>query len=238
MNTSLRTRCLGLAALVSASAFAAAQVGPGQGNPPPPGPPPVRFETARLGDMVRVPGEGPNDGPIMYRVVSVTSGLRDYKQHYNQAGRKLHPGFSNDRLAVIELEVTNQTGHPIAPPVFMAAITDSDGAHGTEWFMDARQEAYVRERRSDAFMESNRPAEIGAAGTMKLALVFSVSAKAKPTVLEFSPHNFRDMPFGRLGFRPGSAVAPPARTLGPREGRPNMPPREAIRIRIDLTSRK
>jgi len=224
MNTSLRNRCLGLAVLLSVSAVVFAQ------EPPPParfaGPPPVRMIHGDSGNWVYTARTG-------YRVVSVESGLRDYKQHFNQAGRKLHPGFASDRLAVVVIEVKNSSERPLQPPVFAAALTDSEGIRGTEWSLDARQEAYVRERHPDGLIDAGRPAQIGPGQTMKIALVFSISAKAVPTSIEFSPENFRDMPFGQPGGpRLGAGGGTPGRgQIGPRGGN-GQRPEERISIAL------
>jgi len=176
-------------------------------------------------------GEWINVGRLEYRVLSATSGLRSYRQQYNQAGRKLHPGFSSDRLAVVEVEVRNNENRPIEPPIFMAALTDSDGVRGTDWMLDTRQQAFLTESGRPGRRAPRIAAAIGDSQMMKLAVVFSVSAKARPTVFEFSPENFRDMPFGQPG-RPSRNAQPGAQAGGP------PPPREEIRVVVNLSPGK
>lgn len=170
-----------------------------------------------------------------YRVVGIASGLKDYRQKYNQVGKVIHPGFRSDRLAVVELEIKNLTDRPLFPPVFMAALTDSDGVRGTDPVIDTRQQSFATEYPNEDRRERFEPAEIAPGQSMKLALVFSVSPKAKPTAIEFAPWNFRDMPFGRVPPGPGGAPGQPERRFGPRTAGPRMPPGESVRVHIDLS---
>jgi len=227
MKTLLRLRWLGTLALVSTCAIVMAQ---DQAPPIPPRPP--RLVMGRIGTWVRTP-------TAQYRVVGVKSGQKSYKQQFNQDHRKLHPGFGSDRLAVVELEIQNLQDRPIFPPVFMAALVASDGARTTDFMLDARQQSFLEESGRLDRRGGHMPAEIGANQIMKVALIFSVSAEGKPTSLEFAPENFRDMPFGQPGrFRPGTAgTAPPDGQLGPRPAGPRMPPMDAVRVVMDLTTR-
>ncbi len=243
MRTNLRNRGLGLVVLLPASIAAFGQVFTSQdGSVPPPPRPPARIQLVKgkIGDWIFA-------GTIRYRVVDTMTGLRSYKMQFNQSGKKLHPGFPSDRLAAIELEIENRGDRPIEPPVFMAALTDSDGARGTDWILDARQQAFLEESTRGGRAMSRIPAQIGVKQTMTVALVFSVSPKAKPTLLEFSPENFRDMPFGqpgRYGGQPGrfngqlDGTPPPQRQFGPRRDGPPPPPRDVFRISVDLTHGK
>ena len=232
MKTNLRNRGLGLVAFLSLATLVSAQGADGRTFIPRGQGPNVQWVRGKVGDWIMA-------GPARYRVVGVTSGLRSYREQYSQSGKKLHPGFSSDRLAVIELEVTNQLQRPIEPPVFMVALTDSDGVRGTDWILDARHQAFLEESTRGGRSMSRTPAEIAAGQTMKLALVFSVSAKALPTMLEFSPENFRDMPFGQPGrYRPLGGGAPADGRVGPRPSAQTGPPRDPIRVAVDLTHRK
>jgi len=194
MVSNLRNRGLGVVALCCVSLTAFGQFSADQSSRPMQGGarPPVQVRTINGKAVDWINGDG-----VRYRVGSITTGLRSYKQQYNQWGQKLHPGFPSDRLAVIELEVENNQNHPIEPPVFMAALTDTEGAHTTDWMLDTRQQAFIEESNRGGRAMSRIPATIGANQKMKLALVFSISPKARPTVLEFSQENFRDMPFRR-----------------------------------------
>ena len=234
MKTNLGYRCLGLLILLSCCVVAVAQGGAQQarGNPPRPQ---LRVIDGKLGEWVGV-------GSFRYRATSTASGLRDYRQQYNQGGKRLHPGFPSDRLAVVQLEVLNMSPRAVEPPIFMAALIDSDGVRGTDWLLDVRQQAFLEESSRGGRASSRIPAMIASNQTMKMAVVFSISAKAKPVSLEFSPENFRDMRFGDAGrYQRGGAVPTPAQgQIGPRGGGQNRqgPPRDAIRVSIDLVHTK
>ena len=133
-----------------------------------------------IGDWITV-------GPGKYRITGVTTGVKEYKQRFNQLGKTLHPGFPADRLVVVDVEFENRSGAPIAPPIFTPAITDSEGIHGVDWLMDARQQSFPTDLAKDPRAETSKPSEINPDQTAKLALVFSLSASAKPQQLEFRP---------------------------------------------------
>jgi len=245
MNSFLRNRGLGLIPFAMLSAVTVAQIGnppippPTGGFPagtfpgsPPMAPPPPVIRSPRT------PHDWVATRVAEYRVVGISSSLKDYRQKYNQVGRVIHPGFRSDRLAVVELEIKNLTDHPLFPPVFMAALTDTDGVRGTDPIIDTRQRSIPTEYPNEGRRERFAPAEIAPGQSMKLALVFSVSPKAKPVAIEFAPANFRDMPFGRMPPRPGGPPSPPGqpeRRFGPRPVEPGMPPLESVRVYIDLS---
>ena len=178
-------------------------------------------------------GQWVGGGEALYKVVSHESGLKDYRQKYNQSGRVIHPGFSKDRMAVVEIEIKNVTDHPILPPVFMAALTDTEGARTTEWSLDARQSSFIADSGRGRKWSEGSPCEIGPGATMKVALAFSIAPKARPTMIEFSPENFHGMRFGR---RP-----PTDPSVQPRDGTANQrreatpPGYRPLRFQFDLT---
>ena len=222
MKTSMRNFGFGLIALLSLPIASAAQQA-GQGAVPAP-----RVVSGKLGEWVGA-------GPALYKVISYESGLREYRERFNQAAKTIHPGFSKDRLAVVIVEIKNTTDHAIFPPMFIPALSDTDGARTTEWKLDARQNSFVTEHPREMRDDSLSPAEISPGQALKLALVFSISPKATPTSLEFAPENFRDMPFGRSRYQPGSGGATPAGgQLGPRSNVARRPSREVIHVHIDL----
>lgn len=228
MKTNLRNRGLGLVIALSLTPFALAQAGGGQDGPSQLARPRIRINTiqGKVGEWVTA-------GPAKYRVVMVDSGMRSYRQQFNQWGKKLHPGFPSDRLAAITLEVQNMTERPIEPPMFMAALTDSEGARTSDWIMDVRQQAFLEESVRGGRAMSRVPEAIGPQKVIKLALVFSVAPKSVPTQLEFSPRNFRDMPFGdpsRYRQGAGGQRAEP-RAAAPSQGTQPAP----MRVVIDLT---
>jgi hypothetical protein len=222
MKTSMRNFGFGLIALLSMSVASAAHQS-GQGTPPAP-----RVISGKLGEWVGA-------GPALYKVISYESGLHDYRERFNQAGKTIHPGFSKDRLAVIIVEIKNTTDHAIFPPLFIPALTDTDGVRTTEWKLDTRQTSFVTEHPRDMRDDSLSPAEIAPGQALKLALVFSISPKATPTYLEFAPENFRDMPFGRSRYQPGTGGATPAGgQIGPRSNAVRRPVRDVVHVLIDL----
>ena len=222
MKTSMRNFGFGLSALLSLAGAANAQQG-GQAAPPAP-----RIVLGKLGEWVGA-------GPALYKVISYESGLRDYRERFNQAGKTIHPGFPKDRLAVLIVEIKNTTDHPIFPPLFIPALTDTDGVRTTDWKLDTRQNSFVTEHQREIRDDSLSPAEIAAGQSMKIALIFSISPKATPTALEFAPENFRDMPFGRSRFQAGTGGASAARgQVGPRPVNQRRPPRDVIHVHVDL----
>ena len=206
-------------------------------TPPPP---------ASMPQSVQVPGslgEWVGGSVALYKVTSYESGMRSYKLKYNQSGTVIHPGFATDRLAVLQLEIKNVTDHPILPPVFQASLTDTEGALTSEWRLDNRQKAFVKAEAQDIRSGPENPAEIAVGQVMKVALIFSVSAKAEPVKLEFSPENYHTMTFGQrrdgsrsfrneLGFGHSSG---PSDLLKPAPAKP-VPTR--MRVSIDLVPKK
>jgi hypothetical protein len=181
-------------------------------------------------------GEWVGSGNAIYKVDSYESGLRDYRQKFNQAGKVIRPGYPKDRIAVIQIEIRNITDHPILPPLFTPALTDTDGVRTTDWKLDTRQVSFVTDHPRDSREDSSSPAEIAAGQIMKLALVFSISPKARPTAIEFAPQNFRVFHFGEISrYSQRSRMSPPPEhVLGPRPAEPNRQPEPAVRILIDL----
>ncbi len=227
---------LALAAPAAGQFFNDGPGGPPQGRPIG-APPPVQTVKGVIGSWVR-------GGPARYRVVSAVGGLKSYRQQFNQEGRKLHPGFGSDRLAVVVVEIQNELQRPIEPPVFMAALTDSDGIRGTSWMLDARQQAFLEESAGYGRIRSRIPAAIAAGKTEKVAIVFSVGPSAKPVSIEFAPANFRDMRFGQ--GRPGNTGAAEPNSNGPPMSNPGFGggfrrlqgPPPPVRVVIDLTAIK
>jgi|GEM_PF-3672257 len=126
-------------------------------------------------------------GDLKYRVVQVQTNLREYVQRFGQRRTPLQPGYVDDRLVVLDVEVENPTDAPREPLGFIASLIDTSGSASGEPKEDIRLRSFVNDKGSPALPRASDWAQVAPSGRMRFALVFSVPGNSQPLSLHLRP---------------------------------------------------
>jgi hypothetical protein len=141
-------------------------------------------------------------GALRFSVTKVTPGLTYYVLAHDQRGARLTPGFKNDRLVVVDVDVMNPSNMPASFTSVTPALVDTGGAMTNRAQWDVRQQSYVRSTgdqqgaalRFDSYLTGNDNGPfadtsdavmVAPGGHVHFALIFSEPASARPGTLRF-----------------------------------------------------
>jgi hypothetical protein len=157
-------------------------------------------------------GEAIPAGDLRYRVLRISSNLKEYVQRYDQRRLRLQPAFESDQLVVVELEVENVGEQSTDPTSFGFKLIDSDGGVSSHGLIDARQQSGVVAAGIPGAVSMTRSA-VAPAGKAKLALVFSIPPSARAKGMEVYTSS-RVVTQGAIVDMPGFLVAKAALEKG------------------------
>lgn len=120
---------------------------------------------------------------LLYRVLRIQPGLKEYTQRYDQSRLKFKPTFDADQLVVVELEVENVSDVPMNPTTAGFKLVDADGGVSAFGLYDARLQSGVVAAGVPQDPKAER-AEIAPKGKSKMAMVFSLPPNTRAKRLD------------------------------------------------------